>query len=180
MSDDRPTIGIIVAMTVDRVIGHDGQLPWSLPEDLQLFRKLTLGKTVIMGRRTYESLPGPLDGRQNLVVSRNLAELPGITVCRSWEKAKRVASQWAKDIWVIGGADIYRSALKETQQLIVSWVEGNYPGEVLFPVLWRADWELLGQTACQGFIQCHYRRLKHSRSPDEVRAAGPLSSPVQS
>ena len=179
MSDDHPTIGIIVAMTVDRVIGHDGQLPWSLPEDLQLFRELTLGKTVIMGRRTYESLSGPLDGRQNLVVSRNLAELPGITICRSWEEAKLVASQRAKDIWVIGGADIYRTALKETQQLIVSWVEGNYPGDVLFPALWRVDWELFRQTACQGFIQCRYRRLKHSLSPDEVQAAGPLSTPVQ-
>jgi len=177
MSDDRPTIAIIVAMTADRVIGHAGQLPWSLPEDLRLFRELTLGRTVIMGRRTYESLPGPLDGRHNLVVSRNLAELPGIKACRSWEEALQIARQLAKEIMVIGGADIYRTALKETQQLIVSWVEGDYPGDVYFPALWRVDWELLCQTANRGFIQCRYRRLKHSLSPEQVRAAGPLLSP---
>jgi len=177
MSEQQPNIAIIVAMTGDRVIGQDGQLPWSLPEDVRLFRELTLGGTVIMGRRTFESLRGPLDKRYNLVISRTLPELPGATVCRSWEEAIQVARQLAKGIWVIGGTDIYRTALKESQQLIVSWVEGDYPGDVRFPALWRVDWELLCQTSYQGFVQSRYRRLKHSLSLDEVRAAGPLVTP---
>jgi dihydrofolate reductase len=177
MSEQQPNIAIIAAMTADRVIGQDGHLPWSLPVDVRLFRELTLGGTLIMGRRTYESLSGPLDRRHNLVISRTLPELPGITVCRSWEEAIQVARKLTKGIWVIGGADIYRTALKETHQLIVSWVEGDYPGDVLFPALWRVDWELLCQTTYQGFIQCRYRRLKHSLSPDEVQAAGPLVTP---
>lgn len=177
MFEPQPDIAIIVAMTADRVIGQDGQLPWSLSEDLRLFRELTVGGTLIMGRRTFESLRGPLDGRRNLVISRTLSELPGITVCRSWEAAIQIARQQAERIWVMGGSDIYRMALKETQQLIVSWVEGYYPGDVFFPALWRVDWELLCQTTYQGFIQCRYRRLNHGLSPNEVQAAGPLSTP---
>jgi len=177
MSEQQPNIAIIAAMTADRVIGQDGQLPWSLPEDVRLFRELTLGGILIMGRRTFESLRGPLDRRHNLVISRTLPELPGITICRSWEEALQVARQLAKKTWVIGGSNIYHKALKGAQQLIVSWVEGDYPGDVLFPALWRVDWGLLSQTTHQGFIQCRYRRLTHNLSPDEVQAAGPLSAP---
>lgn len=177
MTVSKPAVSIIVAMTSDRVIGRDGHLPWSLPEDLKLFRRLTLGGTLIMGRRTWESLPGPLDGRRNLVLSRSLPETPGIRICRSWPQALQAAETAASPVWVIGGASVYRRALPATEQLHVSWVHDPYRGNCRFPVLLASQWELVEQRPFSDFTYCHYRRRRQPESIEPVPTRQRLTPP---
>lgn len=179
MTDDQPTISIIVAMTADRIIGQAGHLPWSLPEDLRLFRKLTLGGTLIMGRRTFQSLPGLLDDRNHLVISNSLPRMPGVSICRNWQAARQKAFHLGQPIWVIGGAALYREALDDADHIAISWVHGTYPGDVSFPPLSQKDWELLCQVCYQGFTHCRYRRRKRN-SPEAYEATGLLTPPSDS
>jgi dihydrofolate reductase len=175
---DQPLIAIIVAMTAERIIGRAGSLPWSIPEDLQLFRKQTLGGTLIMGRRTFDSLPGPLADRHNLVVSSTLPPKPGIKVCRSWPVARQKAILLGRPIWVIGGAELYREALADVDLLSISWVHDAHPGEINFPPLWQRDWELLSQEDYQKFTHCRYCRREQKNSPEAIAPPGLLVSPV--
>jgi dihydrofolate reductase len=146
-------------MTRDGVIGRDGQLPWDLPEDRQLFRRLTVGNTVIMGRLTFTSLPGALPDRHNLVVSRSLRQLPGATVCRGFLEALATGWQLARPIFIIGGGELYREALPLVDTLHVSWVEGDYHGDRRFPPFNPSDWQPVSVTAHSGFRYVVYRRI---------------------
>jgi dihydrofolate reductase len=180
MSNTQPTIAIIVAMTAARIIGQAGHLPWSIPEDLRLFRRLTLGGTLIMGRRTFRSLPGPLAGRNNLVVSSSLPPQSGISVCRCWCEARQQAILLGQPIWVIGGVELYREALTDVDILSISWVHGEYSGDVSFPPLWQTDWDLLDHEGYQGFTHCRYRRRTQKNNPEASGATGLLRSPCDS
>src|SRR5688572_21101948 len=102
---------LVVAMSRNRVIGRDNQLPWRLPADLAFFKRVTMGHPVIMGRRTYESIGKPLPGRLNIVVSTNRHfEAPGCTVAHSMEEAYRAAGD-AEEVSIIGGSAIFEAAL---------------------------------------------------------------------
>lgn len=173
----RPDLSMIVAMTAERIIGREGRLPWSLPEELQLFRRLTLGGTLIMGRCTWESLPGPLEGRRNLVLSRGLSDIPGITICRDWPQILQAAVSAQDPIWVIGGASVYRRALPETEWLHISWVHGQFSGNSRFPGLFADDWELLEQRPFSGFTYCHYRRRQQPGTTRSATVRQPLAPP---
>ena len=130
-------IAIVVAHSANRVIGRDGGLPWHLPADLRRFKELTSGGTVVMGRKTWDSLPErfrPLPNRRNVVVSRNGCDAP--EVCRSVEEALA-----AGDCFVIGGGDVYAQALPLADRVYATEVAAVVDGDVLFPVLgdeWRA------------------------------------------
>lgn len=164
------SIHIIVAMTAQRVIGRQGRLPWHLPEDLQLFRSITWGHPIIMGRRTFESLPAPLPGRANLVVSTQLSPQPGIEVHAGFHEALAAAGRQGSHAYVIGGAALYREALPLAQELHVSWISGNFPGDTRFPALFADDWQLVTQQPHSGFIYCHYRKNRPStRHRDSFR-----------
>ena len=112
-----PVIALIVAAAQNGVIGRDNQLPWHLPGDLAYFKRTTLGKPVLMGRKTFESIGRPLPGRTNIVISRQPNwQAPGVTVCNSLEAALASAAalpdlQPGAEVMVIGGAEIYRQAL---------------------------------------------------------------------
>jgi dihydrofolate reductase len=135
-------LSAIVAMDEARVIGRDGALPWHLPEDLAHFKKLTTGHVVIMGRKTWDSLPPkfrPLPNRTNIVISRSANELalpPGVlaaaSVAEAVETAQRVAGDHQR-IWVIGGAQIYAAALPLCEELHVTVVRGTHAGDARFP-----------------------------------------------
>lgn len=129
----RPEPIIVVAMTRQRVIGCGGRLPWHIPVDLRLFKELTTGHTVIMGRETFVSLGRPLPDRRNLVVSRTLAATPGVEICRSFPEALQRAAADGKKIFVIGGREIYRQALPVAAAMVVSWVREDHAGDTLFP-----------------------------------------------
>lgn len=164
-------------MTAERVIGSHGKLPWRLPEELRLFRELTLGGTLIMGRKTYQSLNGPLPERNNLVLSNSLEAEPGITICRNWEDATEIARRLGRPIWAIGGASVYQAALPEARQLVISWVDTSYVGDVRFPEVKQADWELVEQQQHAGFVQEFYRR-RTQKSPVAMATTGLIYAPT--
>lgn len=122
----------VAAMSENRIIGQNGQLPWHLPGDLQFFKKLTSGHPVLMGRRTYESIGRPLPKRRNLVLTRHLTSLPGIECLSSLE------SLWALgltgSLYVIGGGEIYRMCLPFCQSVYLTRVHRHVVGDASFPV----------------------------------------------
>ena len=121
----------IAACDPDRVIGRGGQLPWHLPEDLKLFKRITLGHPVVMGRRTWESLPRrPLPGRENIVFSHHLTA-PGATVLT--DARQLGATIGDRDAYLIGGAALYTALLPFCASLILTHVHQRHPGDVHFP-----------------------------------------------
>jgi dihydrofolate reductase len=128
-------IVFVVAAASNGVIGQDGQLPWRLPSDLKRFRALTLGKPVIMGRKTYESIGKPLAGRDNIVLSRQPAfHAAGVTVVTDIDAAidlgRRLAADHGVDeVAVIGGAEVFRAALPQTDRIYLTLVEAAPAGE---------------------------------------------------
>jgi dihydrofolate reductase len=133
-------VAIVVAVAENGVIGAGNQLPWRLPDDLKRFKALTMGKPVVMGRKTYESIGKPLPGRTNIVISRRSdLRLPGCTVVNSLPAAWAAAGD-APEIAVIGGADIYAQALSSTDVLHLTRVHTTIPGDAWFPALEPAQW----------------------------------------
>jgi len=145
---------LIAALAQNRVIGRDNQLPWRLPADLKHFKALTLGKPIIMGRKTWDSLGRPLPGRLNLVVSRQPGlQLEGAEVFASLEAAIVRAEQWAHEqgvdeLMLIGGAQLYQQALPLAARLYLTRVELSPEGDAWFPEFDAAAWHC---TACETF-----------------------------
>lgn len=158
VTDQRPPVAIVVAMTRAGVIGRDGHLPWDLPEDRRLFRQLTVGHTVIMGRRTFASLPAPLPDRHNIVVSRTLRHCPGAITVQSFVEGLALGRQLGGKIFVIGGVELYRQALPLADTLYISWIEDDCPGDSCFPTLDLSGWEIVATSAHAGFQHAVYRR----------------------
>lgn len=127
------SLALLVAMSRNRVIGRNGRLPWHLSEDLQRFKRLTLGHCVIMGRKTFESIGKPLPGRDNIVVTRNPAYAPtGVTVVHALEAAVAHCGN-AEKIFVIGGAEIFEQALPLADTLYMTLIEHEIEGDTFFP-----------------------------------------------
>lgn len=131
-------VSLISAMASNRVIGRDNDLPWSLPEDMRHFMRTTLGKPVIMGRRTYESMGKPLPGRCNIVVSSSLAQPPGVQLAESLHEALHQAqaecsNNGVAECFVIGGAQLYAASLPIAQRLYITWVHAEIVGDTFFP-----------------------------------------------
>ncbi len=133
-------ISIIVAMAENRVIGNQNRLPWHLPADLQHFKRTTMGKPILMGRKTWESLGRALPGRTNIVITRNSDYVAdGGVVVHSMQEALRAAGD-AEEVMIIGGAECYRQALPQADTLYLTLVEGEFAGDALFPELAAAEW----------------------------------------
>ncbi len=149
---------IIVAMTEQRLIGAAGRIPWRIPEELQLFRELTSGHTLIMGRHTYASIGRPLPDRRTIVVSRRLPATPGIEVCADLPAALGLAESAAGKIFFAGGVEIYRAALPLADDLSISWVRGEYAGDTYFPPFADKDWQVVEERGYRLFRHVRYRR----------------------
>lgn len=136
-------IAIIVAMAQDRAIGRNNELLWHLSSDLKRFKSLTTGHPIIMGRKTYQSLPnGALPNRRNIVISRSLDSLEGAEVVRSLDEALEVCSHWDR-VFIIGGGEIYKQSLERANELHITMVEAEYPdADTFFPQLKLEDWVL--------------------------------------
>ncbi len=135
-----PTISIISAMAQNRVIGNNNQLPWHLPADLQHFKQITMGKSMIMGRKTWESLPGLLPGRPHIVVSRNREYIAnGATLAHSLQDAINQAGD-VPEIMVVGGANLYAQALSIAQRLYLTTIHLSVDGDAFFPEFDREAW----------------------------------------
>jgi dihydrofolate reductase len=122
----------IAAMAKNRVIGAAGDIPWRLPEDWRFFKQTTLGHAIVMGRKTYESLGKPLPGRRNIVLSRTMTPVPEVTVVRDLEELKKLAIP-DEEIFVIGGAEIYRLLLPHCDTLLITHVPLVVEGDTFFP-----------------------------------------------
>ena len=134
-------ISLIAAMGKDRVIGIENRLPWRLPADMKHFRALTMGKAVLMGRKTFESIGKPLTGRTNIVVSRDPDFLPaGVTVASSIAEALAVGEQSDDEVMVIGGASFYAQLLPRAQRLYLTEVHHDFAGDAYFPAWNPGDW----------------------------------------
>lgn len=149
---------IIAAMTYDRVIGKEGKLPWRIPEDLKKFKQLTTGNTVVMGRRTFESIGKPLSKRNNIVVSTSMQEREGLTVCKNLEDAIEEADRFKCKVFMIGGASIYEQALPLVSEMYLSYVKEFYEGDRYFPEFDRNDWYLADVEDHEEFLWIYYRR----------------------
>ena len=129
----------IVAASQNGIIGNQGKLPWHIPEDLKWFHSKTRGHIIIMGRKTFESLPAPLPDRLNIVVTRNRDySKPGILVTPNFDSAVELArqyvDQYGEEVFIGGGGEIYRETLKTCDRLYLTLIHKNYEGDAFFPV----------------------------------------------
>ena len=134
----------IAAVARNGVIGKDNQLLWHLPEDMRHFRETTRGKPVIMGRKTWESLPDafrPLPGRNNIVASRNPAYQPARATLASTLNDAILKAGGAKEVFVIGGAELYRLALPIADRLYLTEIDQDFEGDASFPDIEKSNWE---------------------------------------
>jgi dihydrofolate reductase len=136
------TISVIVAMTADRVIGRDNTLPWRLPADLRRFKRLTLGRHLVVGRKTWESIGRPLPGRKMVVVTRQRGfRADGVEVVHSVDDALAVARENGEDeVFIAGGEEIYRQTLARAHRLYLTLVHATVEGDAFFPEYDAAAW----------------------------------------
>ena len=145
-------IVIVAAVAKNGVIGRDNALPWQLPEDMRHFRALTTGHAVLMGRKTWESLPPkfrPLPNRRNFVLTRDASYVaPGATVVHSLDDALKVGAGETA-LFAIGGAELYRRLLPQAQRMELTEIDAEFAGDVRFPDFDRAQWREVGRRAAR-------------------------------
>jgi dihydrofolate reductase len=141
------TISLVVAASENNVIGKDNRLLWHLPNDMKFFKNTTWGMPVIMGRKTYESLGKPLAGRTNIIMTRDAAwSAPGTKVTSNMEEAMQLAAETdAKEVFVIGGGEIFKQVLPQANRVYLTRVHTSIEGDTFFPELPQKDWQLLTQ-----------------------------------
>ena len=138
-------ISIIVAMAENRVIGRDNGLPWRLSADLQHFKSITMGKPIIMGRNTWESIGRPLPGRTNIVITRDTGyRAEGCELVHSLEQALAVAGA-SDEVMIIGGANLYRQTLAHADKLYLTLVKAQVEGDTRFPEIDAGEWRETGR-----------------------------------
>ncbi len=146
-------VAMIVAMSKNRIIGVDGNLPWHLPEDLKFFKRMTQAKPLVMGRKTYTSIGKPLPNRLNIVITRDKTFAhDGVRVCHELADALALADQQAtidaaEEIMVMGGGEIYRQALPYAQRLYITEVDVEVEGDASFPQLVADEWQEVQRVA---------------------------------
>ncbi len=133
-----------------------GGMPWCLRDDLRRFRELTMGRTVVMGRRTWEGVGKELDGRRVIVLSRKGLVEDGMETARSLEEAFQMAD--GDEVFIAGGVEVYREALRVADRMYVTWVAGEWEGDTFFPDVDWAQWEVVERDPRDGFEFVLYRR----------------------
>lgn len=142
-------LSLIVATANNRVIGRENKMPWHLPNDLKYFKHVTMGKPIIMGRKTYDSIGRPLPGRSNIVVTRQTDWQPdGVNVVHSLAEGIACAESLPRDdeeVIVIGGSQIYRAALPQAQRIYLTEIHADFDGDAFFPEISRDEWKEVGR-----------------------------------
>lgn len=155
-------LNAIVAMARNRVIGKDNKIPWYLPEDFKWFKSQTQGHVIVMGRKTFDSLPKALPNRENIVLSRRSTSLPGATVIGDISKLQPFLDQ-GKQVWVIGGSEIYKLMLPYCSDVYLTLVKQSPEGDTFFPDFEKEFYspELLRDEV--DFSILHYQRNMNNR-----------------
>jgi dihydrofolate reductase len=137
-------ISFIVAMDENRVIGKDNELPWHLPEDLKFFKRTTMGHPIAMGRKTHESIGRVLPGRENIVITRQLDyKSNNATVFYSMEEFVEYCRKQDDEIFVIGGAEIFKETFAYADRLYITHIYEEFEGDTYFPEFNETEWELI-------------------------------------
>lgn len=156
-----PQIVLVAAVGRNGVIGVDGRLPWRIPEDLEHFKRLTMGHALIMGRATFDSIGRPLPGRMNIVLTRNPSWAhDGVRVAASLEQAIEMAAAEGLDAFVSGGAEVYRAALPLADRLELTEVDAAPSGDTRFPEVDWSQWRETSRTSHDGFSFVTHERIR--------------------
>lgn len=158
-------ISLMVAHDPNHVIGRDNQLPWHIPEDLAYFKKHTVGKGIVMGRNTYESIGRPLPKRRNIVVSRNQElKIEGTDVVHTLEDAVKLAEEVHEEVMVIGGEQIFKSILPIADRLYITLIHTEFDGDTYFPE-YGVGWKLTSQSGPMESGDISFSYLIYDREP---------------
>lgn len=152
---------IVVAISRNNVIGKDRGLPWHYPQDLRFFKRTTMGHPVVMGRKTFETLRRPLPGRQNIVLTRNpgYQAPPEVLICPTLAAAREHCEQAGADrMCIIGGAQIYRAALPETDEMVITRIPEEVEGDTWFPEWDPGEWDEVSRREEEGLCYLAYQR----------------------
>ena len=145
---------IVAAMDEEKAIGKDGEIPWHYSEDLKHFKEKTTGHSVLMGRKTYESLPEdfrPLPGRENIVLTRSDPNLDeSVEIVNSLAEAYQEAEN--EKLFIAGGASVYEQTLREADKMILTHIPGTHDGDTFFPDWNKDNWELISQKEVEGLV----------------------------
>ena len=144
-------LSLLVAADEGHVIGYKNQLPWRLPNDLKYFKNLTWGMPILMGRKTFESIGKPLPGRKSIVITRNAQwQHEGVLTVHSLEAALAAAESFgAREIFVIGGAEIFATAFPLAARIYLTRIHHHFEGDTWFPRLDPARWQLVRSRECK-------------------------------
>jgi dihydrofolate reductase len=161
----KPRVTVIAAVAANGVIGRDNRLPWRLPEDLKHFKATTMGHPMIMGRKTWESLPGKLPGRPHIVVSRNPGyRAEGARVAPSLAAAIAAAGD-TDEVFVIGGAQLYAEALTVADRLELTEIAADFAGDTHFPPYDRSLWQETAREPHRAAAEFEYAFVTYRRRP---------------
>lgn len=162
LSVKRSMINLIAGMTKNKVIGNGNALPWNIPEDLQNFRRLTTDSVVIMGRKTFESIGRPLPKRVNIVITSQDIQIPGVQIAKTLQDAINFAKTTSKEVFIIGGAQIYKQALEQNlvDKMYLSIINKEYPGDVFFPAFDEKNWDVQSTQVFNDFSLIIYSKGK--------------------
>ena len=164
-------ISLIVAMASNRVIGHQGDIPWKSPGEQKMFKEITLGHAVIMGRKTYESLACPLPGRTNIVVTRQTDyQAMGCIIAQDLDAAIKSCPTDESEAFIIGGGQLYHEALSLSGRIYLTVIPREIPGDTFFPEIPAVDFEIEKSEFIDGVEPYHfyiYERVKNQRPPAE-------------
>ncbi len=153
-------ISIIAAMAKNRVIGRSGAIPWHMPEDLRRFRELTMGHTIVMGRKTFENIGRPLPGRLNVILTRQPDyRAPGCRVCHFLAEAL-TAGAGAEEIFICGGGEIYRESMALADRIYLTVIDREYDGDTFFPDIPEGFVEMLRDETSGPCVFIFYQRKK--------------------
>ncbi|APC48486.1 dihydrofolate reductase [Virgibacillus halodenitrificans] len=140
-------ISLLVAMDKNHVIGHNNGMPWHLPKDLRFFKEKTTGQTIIMGRKTYDSMGGSLPNRKNVVISRNTNLKDQVEVIHDLETVEEWNRQYPEqEFFVIGGGNIFNQALPFADRMYITWIDEEFEGDTYFPAFSDEEWNLTSKT----------------------------------
>ncbi len=163
-------ISLIVAHDLNRVIGNENKMPWHIPNELAYFKEKTMGKAIIMGRNTFESIGRPLPGRLNIVISRNTEyKVEGVTVVHSIKEAIEMAKEYHEEVMIIGGEQIFKEVLPFADILYVTLIQHQYEGTTFFPE-YEEEWEVVSSSEKNSTENnVHYEYLVFKRKGHEQK-----------
>ena len=160
-------ISLIVAMASNRVIGNKGGIPWKIPGEQKMFKKITMGHTMIMGRRTYESIGRPLPGRTNIVITSQPNYLaPGCTVVHDLDSAFKSCAPGESEAFIIGGGHLYHETIAVADRIYLTLIPREIHGDTFFPEFSESDFEIIESGFFEGIEPYHfyiYERAPHTR-----------------